>query len=173
MSNTQVPHVLMYPLPIQSPVNSMLKLAELFCITGFRVTFINTEHNQKRLSQFTDIQSRFAKYKGSCVFKTIPDGLPEEHPRTVEQFCEIYNYLENMAMPFISEMISSLSSKVTCFIADGLFYYTLDISKKFRIPLIYFDTISPCCLWVYLCIPEVIESGKVPVKGMWSVDTNS
>ncbi|XP_058216430.1 receptor-like protein Cf-9 homolog [Rhododendron vialii] len=37
----QPPHVLIFPLPLQGPINSMLKLAELLCLSGsLHVTFL-------------------------------------------------------------------------------------------------------------------------------------
>ncbi|KAJ8747351.1 hypothetical protein K2173_012931 [Erythroxylum novogranatense] len=75
------PHVLIFPLPAQGHVNSMLKLAELLCLSGLFVTFVNSEHNHERLVRFTDLQVRFSKYQG-FQFKTVPDGLPVEHQRT-------------------------------------------------------------------------------------------
>ncbi|KAJ8557632.1 hypothetical protein K7X08_003257 [Anisodus acutangulus] len=85
-----IPHVLTFPLPIQGPINSMLQLAELFCLAGLKVTFLNTIHNQERLLRCTNVQSRFEQY-------------------------------------------------------HGLF--------------------RPSCLWVYLCLPKLIEAQELPFKG--------
>ncbi|KAL7236086.1 hypothetical protein ACSBR1_019369 [Camellia fascicularis] len=80
-SQSHPPHVLIFPFPIQGHVNSMLKLAELFCLAGIDVTFLNSKHNHCRLLRYTDVRSRFAPYVG-FNFETIPDGLPADHPRS-------------------------------------------------------------------------------------------
>lgn len=169
-----VAHVLLFPLPLQSPVNTMLQLAEILCLEGIHVTFLNTGHNYRRLLRCTNVQSRFDQYSGLFQFKTIPDGLPEDNPRTVDQFEEIIDSLQSVAVPFLRErlLLDSTSSSglpITCVIADGLFFYALNIAKERGIPFFFFETISPCTLWTYLCIPMLIESEEVPVLGNYSV----
>ncbi|MCD9646126.1 hypothetical protein HAX54_035678 [Datura stramonium] len=161
---TSIPHVLIFPLPLQSTINSTLQLAELLCLAGgLRVTFLNTNHNQQRLLRHSDVQSRFEQYPG-FRFLTISDGLPEDHPRSAEQFGDIISSLQSVAEPFLKEMLSD-DVAVTCVIPDGLFYYAVDIGNEMGVPVIIFDTISPSCLWVYLCLPKLIEAGVLPFKG--------
>lgn len=163
-----VPHVLIFPLPLQSPVNSMLKLAELLCLAGVHVTFVNTEHNHHRLRRSTDdAESRFERYPGSFHFEVISDGLGEDHPRTVEDFDDIVNSLQAAAEPRLREMLTTAErgTKVTCVIAEAMFYYAFEIGNEVGVPVFAFETISPCYLGVYLCIPELFETGKLPFKG--------
>ncbi|KAM3395116.1 7-deoxyloganetic acid glucosyltransferase [Capsicum galapagoense] len=156
------PHVLLFPLPIQSPINSMLQLAELFCLAGLQVTFLNTNHNQQLLCRHTDVQSRFSQYP-KFRFLTISDGLPEEHPRS---FGELISSLQAVAEPFLREiLLLTEEPAVTCVIPDALFYYAVDIGNEMGVSVIPFDTISPCCLWVYLSFPKLIQAGDIPFKG--------
>ncbi|KAL3341929.1 hypothetical protein AABB24_026111, partial [Solanum stoloniferum] len=159
------PHVLIFPLPLQSTINSNLQLAELLCLAGLRVTFLNTNHNQQRLVGNSNVESRFEQYPG-FRFLTISDGLPDDHPRSVEQFGDIISSLQTMAEPFLKQMLSALVKEpVTCVILDGLFYYGVDIGNEMGVPVITFDTISPSCFWIYLCLPKLIEAGVLPFKG--------
>ncbi|KAJ8557630.1 hypothetical protein K7X08_003255 [Anisodus acutangulus] len=153
-------HVLLFPLPIQSPINSMLQLAELFCLAGIQVTFLNTHHNQQLLCRHTNVESRFRQYP-KFQFLTISDGLPEEHPRSSLLFGELISSLQAVAEPFLRKILPAM----TCVIPDGLFYYAVDIGNEVGVSVIPFDTISPCCLWVYLCFPKLIEAGDIPFKG--------
>ncbi|KAL7206114.1 hypothetical protein ACSBR2_018925 [Camellia fascicularis] len=89
-SQSHPPHVLIFPFPIQGHVNSMLKLAELFCLAGIDVTFLNSKHNHCRLLRYTDVRSRFAPYVG-FNFETIPDGLPADHPRSGDRVMELFH----------------------------------------------------------------------------------
>lgn len=68
------PHVLIFPLPLQGPVNCMLKLAKLFAIKGLCVTFLNTVHIQNLLLKHTNVQSRFDNYP-NFKFETIPSAV--------------------------------------------------------------------------------------------------
>ncbi|KAK1355241.1 hypothetical protein POM88_048497 [Heracleum sosnowskyi] len=90
MSKDEVvtPHVLIFPLPLQGPVNCMLKVAELFAIKGLRVTFLNTFHIQNLLLKHTNVQFRFDNYP-EFHFETIPDGLSEDHPRSSDKLLDL------------------------------------------------------------------------------------
>ncbi|KAJ8537895.1 hypothetical protein K7X08_014435 [Anisodus acutangulus] len=160
-----IPHVLIFPLPLQGPVNCMLKLAQLFCLhQEIHVTFLNTEHIQQRLLNFTDIQIRFEKYP-NFKFTTVPDGLPEDNPRNGEQIRKIIEGVEEVSSPLFREMVINCEKPVTCLIVDGIFTFAVDIAKDVGIPLLYFDTISPCGLWTYLAVPKLIEAGEIPFQG--------
>ncbi|CAI9091606.1 OLC1v1026678C1 [Oldenlandia corymbosa var. corymbosa] len=168
MDHKLLPRVLIFPLPIQSPVNSMMKLAELLCLAGLQVTFLITKYNHKRLLHCTDIQTRLAEYHGQLHLETIEDGLPEDDPRNVEKFAEIIDSLQTVGQPFLRELLQenmSRNTPITCVIAEGFYYYALDITGELGIPLIFFETISPCCLWVYFCLTKLMEDGQLPFKG--------
>lgn len=165
------PHVLIFPLPLQGPVNSMLKLAELLCLRRIRVTFLNTHHVHHRLLNCTTNETHFAKYP-QFRFQTVPDGLPEENPRTGDQIPDLLDSMDEVAVPIFREMVArggaygpDSEAPVTCIIADGIFTFATDIAAEIGVPLLYFDTISPCGLWTYLCLPKLIESGEVPFSG--------
>ncbi|KAF3653773.1 7-deoxyloganetic acid glucosyltransferase [Capsicum annuum] len=160
-----VPHVLIFPLPLQGPVSCMLKLAELLCLhQEIYVTFLNTEHIQQRLLNCTDVEIRFEKYP-NFKFITVPDGLPEDNPRTGDQIMKIIEGIEEVSSPLFREMVIAACGGPTCLIVDGIFTFAVDVAKEVRIPLLYFDTISPCGLWTYLAVPKLIEAGEIPFKG--------
>nr|GMD02054.1 7-deoxyloganetic acid glucosyltransferase-like [Ipomoea batatas] len=167
-----VPHVLIFPLPIQSPVNSMLKLAELLCLSGVHVTFLITKHNHQRLLRSTDggggVESRFDRYAGSFRFEVISDGFPEDHPRSVDDFLDLLNSLQSVAEAHLREVFlrPERGREVTCGIVEATFSYAFEIGSEVGVPVFAFETISPCCLGVYLCIPQLFEAGKLPlIKG--------
>ncbi|XAR65881.1 7-deoxyloganetin glucosyltransferase [Bertholletia excelsa] len=170
MDERSSPHVLVFPLPLQGPIKCMLKLAELLCLAGLQVTFLNTDHNHRRLLRHTDLQSRFAIYPQFC-FETISDGLPDDHPRSGDRFMELFDGLEAVTRPLFKAMLTSGDQSsayrrpVTCIIADGVLNFTLPVAEEVGIPLIYFDTISPCGLWTYFCLPKLIDAGELPFKG--------
>ncbi|KAL1825154.1 hypothetical protein ACET3Z_011932 [Daucus carota] len=171
MGNDKVksPHVLIFPLPLQGPVNCMLKLAELLAINGLHVTFLNTDYIQNCLLKHTHVQPRFKNYPG-FRFETIPDGLQEQHPRTADKFVDITNGIEEVMRPLFIEMLTngSLSSKstkpVSFIISDGFYSFAADLAKDAGIPLVYFPTISPCAQWAFFCLPKLIDLAEVPFK---------
>ncbi|XAR65880.1 7-deoxyloganetin glucosyltransferase [Bertholletia excelsa] len=164
------PRVLIFPLPLQGPINCMLKFAELLCLAGIDVTFLNTDHYHRRLLRFTDVQSRLSRYPG-FRFETIPDGLPEDHPRSGDRFLELLRGLEAVTKPLFRDMLTAASrsseqlSPVTCIIADGALNFCLDVAEEVGIPFFFVETISPCGLWTCLCIPKLIDAGEIPFNG--------
>ncbi|XWS74874.1 hypothetical protein CRYUN_Cryun01aG0035700 [Craigia yunnanensis] len=164
-SQGDCPHVLVFPLPIQGHVNSMFKLAELLALTGFKVTFLNSEHNHERLVKYTNITGHFARYPG-FEFKTIPDGLPDDHPRSGDWFLEMFYAMEIKTKPCLREMLLNSSPPVDCIIADGFLGFALDAAKELGIPIIYFRTSSACCFWAYYSIPDIIQAGELPIREM-------
>ncbi|PSR93160.1 7-deoxyloganetic acid glucosyltransferase [Actinidia chinensis var. chinensis] len=164
------PHVFIFPLPLQGPIKCMLKLAELLCLAGVHVTFLNTDHNHRRLLRHTAVQTRFSAYP-QFRFDTISDGLPDDHPRSGDRFMDLFDSLEAVSKPLMREMLFSYCRSgdarwpVTCVIADGALTFALEVAEDVGIPLIYFDTISPCGLWSYFCIPKMIDAGEMPFKG--------
>ncbi|KAJ0795185.1 putative UDP-glucuronosyl/UDP-glucosyltransferase, UDP-glycosyltransferase family [Helianthus annuus] len=67
------PHVVFIPLPAQSHIKCMLKLARLLHHKGLLVTFINTQSNQKRL--VTSGGTSWLDDAPGFQFLTVPDGL--------------------------------------------------------------------------------------------------
>lgn len=145
----------------------MFKLAELLCLAGLHITFVVTEHIHGRLLRYTDIQSRFEYYPGFQL-KTIPDGLPEDDPRSGDKFMELFDSLKSKTKLVFKDMLTSgcLSHQkrrpVSIIIADGCLGFTCDVANEIGIPIIYVRTLSPCCLWVFFCLPRLIEAGEIP-----------
>lgn len=73
-----------------------------------------------------------------------------------------------MTNPNFKELLNSGGGDrrpVTCVIADGALTFALDVAEEVGIPLIYFETISPCGLWTYFCVHKLIEAGEIPFQG--------
>ncbi|XP_059669226.1 7-deoxyloganetic acid glucosyl transferase-like [Cornus florida] len=165
------PHVLVFPLPVQGHLNSMLKLAELLCLGNLHVTMLVSDFSHSRLLRHTSVHSHFARYPGFC-FRTISDGLPEDHPRAGERVVEIMSSIKSVTGPQFQEMMiatdcfaSETKRPITCIIADGVLSFAGDFAIQRGIPLIYFRTVSACSFWAYFCMPELIEAQEIPLKG--------
>ncbi|OMO68459.1 UDP-glucuronosyl/UDP-glucosyltransferase [Corchorus capsularis] len=158
------PHVLIFPVPAQGHVNSMLKLAELLALAGLKITFLNSQHNHERLICHTDIRSRFIKYPG-FEFETITDGLPVDHPRVGDRIMEIFDAMELRTKPILREMLVKMKPPVDCIIGDGILGFIVDVANELGIPIFQFRTISACCIWAYFSIPDMIQAGELPIKG--------
>ncbi|KAK1377972.1 Glycosyltransferase [Heracleum sosnowskyi] len=169
VSSSTLPHVLIFPLPLQGTVNSMLKLAELLCISDINVTFMVTDHIHSRLLRHSNVASRFDKYPG-FVLHSISDGLPEEHPRSGSRYMEMFQSMKFNSKPLLKERFTSGvldhgRGPVTCIIADGVMSFVCDVANEIGISIIYTRTLSPCCLSIFFSLPRLIESGELPFTG--------
>lgn len=156
------PHVLMFPLPAQGHINPMFNLAQLLCSSNFHVTFIVSEFNHRRLLNHTSTHPGFQ-------FQTIPDGLPDDHPRAGRGIMDMFASITKIAGPCLKKMMiekelfaSAKRRPVTCLIADGLFSFAPDFAEESGIPLIYFRTSSACSFWAYFWAKSVIEAKEIP-----------
>ncbi|KAK5795535.1 hypothetical protein PVK06_036804 [Gossypium arboreum] len=103
-SQSRPPHVLVFPFPLQGHINSMIKLAELLAIAGFKLTFLNSHHNHERLVKFNNIAAHFERYPG-FQFKTITDGLPLDHPRSGNWFLDMFEVMELTMKESLKEVL--------------------------------------------------------------------
>ncbi|CAI9295928.1 unnamed protein product [Lactuca saligna] len=168
--NVLQPHVLIFPIPFQGPVNCALKLAELLCLSGIHVTFLNTDHIHRPLLRHSHVLSRFNRYP-NFKFETIPDGLEDENPVTGDRFEEVMAAIDAVTKPLFREMMisGSLSRRsehpVTMMIPDEVYSFAVEVAVETSIPLFFFATLSPCCLWTsHFNLAALIEAGHVPVK---------
>ncbi|KAK6145501.1 hypothetical protein DH2020_022321 [Rehmannia glutinosa] len=163
-------HVVVFPFPVQSHVNVMLNLAEIFSLSGFQVTFLIPDHIRKG-PRFDQISSRFTRYPG-FIFKTISDGLSVNHPRTGDRVKELFDSINATTRPLFRIILKSRSlicngrAPLTCIVADGIMSFAIDIAKDFDLPTILFRPFSATCFWTLFCVPKLIQAGELPLKGV-------
>ncbi|KAI6698366.1 hypothetical protein NL676_018485 [Syzygium grande] len=149
-------HVLILPFPAHGHIKPMLCLAKLLTAADLRVTFLNTHHNHRRI---------LPRSPSSLLrFESISDGLPDDHPRSLELIDELLLSIKTAMKAHLREFLLSESAEppVTCIIADGIMSIGIDVAEELSIPAISFRTFSACCLWTNFCIPTFIHEGKLP-----------
>ncbi|WCJ19738.1 7-deoxyloganetic acid glucosyltransferase [Euphorbia peplus] len=163
------PHVVIFPLPIQGHINSMLKLAEILSLANLKVTFITTLPTQDRLTRFTDFETRFKKYP-SFELKTVPEFLSVDHSLGT-RMADVMESMDSVTKPVFRKSIMMESSPpVTCIIMDGILAFVSEVAHEFKIPVIHFRTISACSFWAYYCIFDIVEATQLPIKGEEDMD---
>ncbi|XP_057788984.1 7-deoxyloganetic acid glucosyl transferase-like isoform X1 [Salvia miltiorrhiza] len=164
------PHVLIFPYPVQGHLNSMLNLAHLFCLSDFHVTFIISDFNHRRLLEHTTVPAAFARYPG-FQFRTLPDGLPDDHPRTGERALDLIFSIEKVTVPLFKKLIvqenflgGAARRRVTCFVADAMSFAPA-FAREHQLPLIIFHTTSASFSWALLCFPQLLQAQDIPFRG--------
>ncbi|KAK1436673.1 hypothetical protein QVD17_02455 [Tagetes erecta] len=162
------PHVVFIPLPAQSHIKCMLKLARLLHHKGIHVTFINTESNQNRL--VASGGTRWLDDLPGFQFKTVPDGVTStstSHDKlpipTIER---VSQYLAVNFLDSFLDLVSRLDTPVTCLVSDGFmtFAKTPYAAQKLRVPIILFWTFAACGFTGFYQAKVLMQKGLVPLK---------
>ncbi|XP_030450047.1 7-deoxyloganetic acid glucosyltransferase-like [Syzygium oleosum] len=160
MEEPRESHVLILPFPAHGHIKPMLCLAKLLAAAGLRVTFLNTHHNHRRILPRSPSSSPSSLLR----FESISDGLPDDHPRSLELIEELLLSIKTAMKAHLREFLLSKSAEppVTCIIADGIMSIGIDVAEELSISAISFRTFSACCLWTNFCIPTLMHEGKLP-----------
>ncbi|KAI5583511.1 hypothetical protein BDE02_06G019300 [Populus trichocarpa] len=168
-SSTDKPHVICIPCPAQSHVKAMLKLAKLLHYRGFRITFVNTEFNHRRM-----LKSR-GPYSLNGLpdfrFESIPDGLPPSDENATQDGQAILEACKkNLLAPFnellakLNDTASSDVPQVTCIVSDGFVPAAITAAQRHGIPVALFFSISACSFMGLKQYKELKERGLFPLK---------
>jgi hypothetical protein len=164
----QRPHVVMVPLPFQGHIKPLLCLAQLLSQTGLYITFVNTHHNHKRFANLSAISHQFPNIN----FESISDGIPDDdQPRDVLSY-DFFCAMRFEAKAHLKELIGTLSRRsendevppVTCIIGDGYISFAVEAAEELGIPVFSFCGHSAHFLLASLCIPKLIEDGRLPYE---------
>lgn len=168
MEEEMMPHVLMFPFPIQGHMPPMLKLAELLSNVGLYVTFVNTEYSHGRFMCHSSALARLEQ-RPRFRFRTIPDGLPKDDPRSALHFMVIEESLRVRSRESYRELLTPTSGQdpdgwppVSCVIADAVLPLALDVAEEVGIHVLIFRTGGACSFWAFHCIPELVKVGVIP-----------
>ncbi|KAJ0978851.1 hypothetical protein J5N97_014325 [Dioscorea zingiberensis] len=164
MAGSAAAHVLIFPFPAQGHVTPMLSLAEILSLSGLRITFLNTEHNHRRLLRHSPALSGFARLR-NFRFLTIPDGLPEDDPRLSINFFKVQDSMMTSSRDRYKELLTQEIDgwpPVTCVVADGILHLANDVADEVGVPTLVFRTSSPCSCWVYQSLPILLHEGVIP-----------
>ncbi|XP_031485610.2 7-deoxyloganetic acid glucosyltransferase-like [Nymphaea colorata] len=146
----------------------MFNLGELLSLAGLYVTFLNSDQIDRRLRRCTDLHARLGSRK-NIRFRTISDGQPADHLRSVGQILELHASLKEKTKQLIREMQAGQVEgdnenwpRISCLIADGIMSFAIDVAGEFGIPSLLFRTSGAACFWVCLCVPKLVEAGELP-----------
>ncbi|KAG5520362.1 hypothetical protein RHGRI_033065 [Rhododendron griersonianum] len=178
LNNGDKPHVVCIPLPAQSHMKAMLKLAKLLHRKGFHITFVNTEYNHQRLLRVRgpnalDGLPRFR-------FETISDGLPlsdstkpSQYPVSKNMIPPLLNLLAMLndtstaaaSLPGVAASLPGVAPPVTCIVSDGFMsFITAEASEELGIPIVMFFTLSACGFMGFFQFRNLLEKGLTPLK---------
>ncbi|CAL5097719.1 unnamed protein product [Urochloa decumbens] len=166
-------HVLVFPWPLQGHINTFLPFSAALVDSGVHVTFLHTDHNLRRARCTAPPPPRLR-------FMSIPDDLPEDHPRSVGDISTLMESMWTTGSAAYRALLLSLSSSspsstgrgvgigepfppVTCVVADGIMNFAIDIAEELGVPALAFRTASANSFSAYLAVPRLLELGETPL----------
>ncbi|KAH7846376.1 hypothetical protein Vadar_013273 [Vaccinium darrowii] len=159
----ETPHVLAIPYPAQGHAIPLLELAQRLAQHGFKVTFVNSEFNHKRVMNTLDEDN-----VGNHVnLVSIPDGLEPWEDRndlgklTASTLEVMLGKLEEL----IEKINATDNNKINCIIADGCQGWTFEVAEKMGIRRGPFYP-AAAALWALgFSIPQLIADGIIDSYG--------
>ncbi|CAN6231262.1 unnamed protein product [Urochloa humidicola] len=161
------PHVVVVPYPGAGNINPALQIAKLLHRHGAYVTFVNTEHNHRRVQETEGAAA--VRGRDGFRFEAIPDGLSEAD-RGKQDYGRglAVSTSTRCAAPF-RDLIARLNGTpgvppVSCVLPTMLMSFALGVAKELGIPTMAFWTGSAAALMTTMRLRELEERGYVPLK---------
>ncbi|KAJ9147533.1 hypothetical protein P3X46_029683 [Hevea brasiliensis] len=161
-------HVLVLPYPAQGHVNPLMHCAHRLVNLGFKVTFVNTHFNHKRV--LTTMVGRNDP-TGSCVnLVSIPDGLGLEDDRNdIGKLSEAIM----ITMPkSLEELIQKINmtlelgdQPITCIVSDAVMAWSREVANNLGIRVAVVWPASAASYSIAANIPNLIRDGYIDDDG--------
>ncbi|XP_059643427.1 UDP-glycosyltransferase 83A1-like [Cornus florida] len=158
------PHVLAIPYPAQGHVIPLMELAQCLVKHGFRVTFVNTEFNHKRVMNALSEKNNIGD---QIHLVSIPDGIELSEDRNdLGKLSEaIFQVMPGKLEELIENINGSDNDKITCIISDESMGWALEVAEKMGIKGAVFWPAAAALLALIFRIPKLINDGIVDNDG--------
>lgn len=158
------PHVLAIPFPAQGHVIPLMELSLSLAEKGFKVTFVNTEFDHKRV---LDSLTEKDDVKDLIRLVSIPDGLePWEDRNDLKKLCDAMIHIMPTNFKDLIERINQLDcEEITCVVADQSLGWALEIAKNMGIKRVAFCPASAASLALSFSIPRLTGEGIIDHNG--------
>ncbi|MQL73301.1 hypothetical protein Taro_005659 [Colocasia esculenta] len=164
-----LPHAVVVPYPAQGHVISLMELSHCLVDSGFRVTFVNTEHIHSRIvAALSEKQTLFSDDMMRLV--AVPDGLPpgdDSHSdlgRLTEAILRVMpGHLEELIRK--TNESAGDGPKITCVIADQTMAWAMEVARKMGLRAATYWPAPAAALVPMLDIPKLIEDGAIDSEG--------
>ncbi|XP_022773753.1 UDP-glycosyltransferase 83A1-like [Durio zibethinus] len=158
------PHILVVPYPAQGHVIPLMELSQNLAKQGFRISFVNTEFNHKRIM---DAFGKNVDENDLVHLVSLPDGLEEGEDRNqIGKLIEtLYQVMPRTLKEFIDKVNRSEDDKITCVLADANMGLALDVAAELGIRRAAVWPASVFQLVSCLSIPKLIDDGLIDENG--------
>lgn len=159
-----IPHILAIPFPAQGHVIPLMELCRCLVNQGFKVTFVNTDFNHKRV---INAMSNTSHTENQIHLVSIPDGMePWEDRNDLGKLLEATQSVMRVKLEeLITKINKSEGDNITCVLADESFGWALEAAKKMNIRRAVFWPAAAALLAAAFSIPKLIHDGVINTEG--------
>ncbi|KAG2711000.1 hypothetical protein I3760_04G056800 [Carya illinoinensis] len=133
--------ILALPYPAQGYVSPMMALCRVLEKLGFKVTFVNTDFNHKRIMRAGVGRDSLSMGSNNINFVSIPDGLDPEDERNEHEFPKLCQSMLLTMPAKLEELVRGINNnaathdddKITCFLTDFGMSWALEVANKMGI----------------------------------------
>ncbi|CAN6568894.1 unnamed protein product [Malus baccata var. baccata] len=160
MEQSKGRRVILFPLPFQGHINSMLELANVLHSRGFSITIIHTRFNSLNPSTLNP----------HFTYHSIPVDFSETEAASRDPKGFFYLLNVRCVEPFrecLARLLSDdvkLEGPVACLISDTLLHFTGPIAESFKLPRILLDVSCATNFAVLAVFPLLKEKGYLPIQ---------
>ncbi|KAG6509713.1 UDP-glycosyltransferase 83A1-like [Zingiber officinale] len=156
------PHVLAVPFPAQGHVIPLMELCHCLVEHGFKVTFVNTEFNHKRLLAALSEESTVDQ----IALVSVPDGLgPGEDRNDLGRLTEAFTKVIPLCLEELIEKSNETEDPMTCMLVDVNMGWAREAVRKKGLRSAFFWPAAAQSLATLLSIPELISRGIIDADG--------
>ncbi|KAG8044280.1 hypothetical protein GUJ93_ZPchr0130g6521 [Zizania palustris] len=164
----KTPHAVVVPYPGSGNINPALQLAKLLHGRGVYVTFVNTEHNHRRVVAAEGAAGIMLRGREGFRFETIPDGLLDANRDGADYDIGLSVATSRCAAP-LRELVARLqldggAPPVTCMVFTALMSFALDVATELGIPTMVLWGGGAASLMTHMRFRELRERGYIPLK---------
>ncbi|KAI4352477.1 hypothetical protein L6164_006727 [Bauhinia variegata] len=162
MSNQRVS---VLPYPAQGHVNSLMNFSRKLAERGFKILFVNTDFNHKRI--MASLAEQDSLVGSNIELLSIPDGLgPEENRNDLGKLCSaLMNTMPGLLEKFIEDINVDDTHSISCIVADVNMGWALEVAKKLGIRGAVLWTASAAMFALQYSIPRMIDDGFMDCNG--------
>lgn len=158
-------HVRVIPYPAQGHVIPLMELSWSLADRGFRITFLNTEHNHDLLMGSGSTIAEVAGKDGGIDFVSISDGLESPEERTKP------GKLSEAALTVLPAKVEELidrihrTDRIDSVVADQSLGWALEIAREKGLRCAAFCPAAAALLVQAFNTPRMIEDGIISDDG--------
>lgn len=158
------PHIVVIPYPAQGHVIPFMELSQCLVKQGFKITFVSTEYNHKRVLKALRGNINLG---GEISLVSLPDGLEACGDRNElgKLSKAIFQVMPGKLEELIDRINMTEEEKITCIITDWSMGWALEVAEKMKIRRAIYWPAAAAILCSLISIPKLLSDGIIDGDG--------